>query len=427
MKFLIIHILFLALLPLTLQSQPVVSIKVYGMISPAATDYIHKGIIRAEALQAECIIIHLNTPGGLLQSTRTIVSDILDSPVPVIVFVSPGGAQAGSAGVFLTLAAHVAVMAPGTNIGAAHPVYSNSQPDTVMNEKITNDAIAFITTIAEKRHRNVEWAIASVRNSQSITENEALKMNVIDLIAANDREILKFINGKTFVVASGRKTIQVNNAAIEEIEMTWIEKLLHIISDPNIAYVLFMLGLYGLMFEVFNPGVFFPGIIGSICFVLALYAMNTLPVNYAGVALIVLAVLLFILEIKIISHGVLAIGGIISMILGSMMLIRTDREWDIAAISWSIILPSVIATAIFFLFIIGMGLKAQRRKPVSGILAMVGETGKVISALQPKGTVLVHGEIWNAVSEQEDNIPEGVHIRVLFIEKFMLHVESIDT
>jgi membrane-bound serine protease (ClpP class) len=427
MKYFIIHILFLVLLPLTVLSQPVISLRVKGMIGPAVADYIHRGISKAVAIHAECVIIHLNTPGGLLQSTRTIVSDILDAPVPVIVFVYPGGSQAGSAGVFLTLAAHVAVMAPGTNIGAAHPVYSTGQPDTVMNEKITNDAIAFITTIAEKRHRNVEWAIASVRQSKSITENEALKMNVINFIAQNDQELLHYINGKTLTVSAGSKTIHINNASIKEVEMTWFEKLLHTISDPNIAYVLMMLGIYGLLFEVFNPGVFFPGIVGGICFVLALYALNTLPVNYAGAALIVLAVLLFILEIKIISHGVLAIGGIIAMILGSMMLIQTGQEWDIAGVSWSIILPSVIITSIFFLFVVGMGLKAQRLKPASGIQAMVGETGKVITALQPKGTVIVHGEIWNAISQKEDFIYEGARIRVLSIENFTLYVESIDT
>jgi membrane-bound serine protease (ClpP class) len=427
MKYFIIHTLFLFLLPLTMLSQPVISLRVKGMIGPAVADYIHRGISKAAALHAECIIIHLNTPGGLLQSTRTIVSDILDAPVPVIVFVYPGGSQAGSAGVFLTLAAHVAVMAPGTNIGAAHPVYSTGQPDTVMNEKITNDAIAFITTIAEKRHRNVEWAIASVRQSKSITENEALRMNVINFIARNDQELLHYIDGKTLAVSAGSKTIHVDNASINEIEMTWFEKLLHTISDPNIAYVLMMLGIYGLLFEVFNPGVFFPGIVGGICFVLALYALNTLPVNYAGAALIVLAMLLFILEIKIVSHGVLAIGGIIAMILGSMMLIQTGEEWDIAAVSWSIILPSVIVTSLFFMFIVGMGLKAQRLKPVSGIEAMVGETGKVITSLQPKGTVIVHGEIWNAVSQKEDFIYEGARIRVLSIKNFTLHVESIDT
>ncbi|HEX3081439.1 MAG TPA: nodulation protein NfeD, partial [Puia sp.] len=289
-------------MPLLLTAQTVISIKIDGAINPVAATFIHRSIEKASNDNAVCLLIHLNTPGGLLKSTRLIVGDILESPVPVIVYVSPAGAHAGSAGVFVTLAADIAAMAPGTNIGAAHPVTLQGTPDSIMNNKSTNDAAAFIRTIAEYRNRNLEWAEDAVRQSVAITETEALRKNIIDLIASNDRELLSQIDGRTIKRDSSRFVLHTRGATIQLLEMGFTEKLLNIISDPDIAYILLMLGLLGLLFELFNPGIIFPGIIGFISLVLAFYALNTLPVNYAGLALIVFGVVLLLLEIKVVSH-----------------------------------------------------------------------------------------------------------------------------
>jgi len=302
MKHILLYCLFIFLFPPVIDAQTVISMKIDGTINPASADFIHNGIEKAAREKAECIIIHLNTPGGLLKSTRMIVSDLLESSVPVIVYISPGGAQAGSAGVFITLAAHIAAMAPGTNIGAAHPVTLQNQIDSIMNEKVTNDAAAFIRSIAEKRHHNIEWAENAVRKSFSYSETEALKDSAIDIIAKSETDLLAKIDGKIVYLSSGTKTLHTASAIVKEHKMSAWEKILNIISDPNIAYILFLLGLYGLMFELYNPGSILPGIVGVIALILALYSMHTLPINYAGLALIIFSVILFLLEIKIVSH-----------------------------------------------------------------------------------------------------------------------------
>jgi membrane-bound serine protease (ClpP class) len=251
-------------------AQKVISIRVEGSINPASAAFIKSGIDKATDEKAAFLLIHLNTPGGLLKSTRVIVGDILQSPVPVVVYVSPGGAHAGSAGVFITMAAHVAAMAPSTNIGAAHPVSGGgAQMDSVMSSKTTNDAAAFIRTIAEKRNRNLDWAEEAVRNSVSITEVEAVQKGVVDLITKNESDLLKQINGREVEVTSGRVTLQTANAAIDRMEMNFVEKLLNTISDPNIAYILMMIGFYGMLFELYSPGAIVPGVIGGICLILA--------------------------------------------------------------------------------------------------------------------------------------------------------------
>jgi membrane-bound serine protease (ClpP class) len=395
MKCLILYLICYWLLPVFVFSQTVVSINIDANINPATEEFIHQSIKRAKKENASCLIIHLNTPGGLVQSTRVIVSDIMASPVPVIVYVSPPGAHAGSAGVFITLAAHIAAMAPGTNIGAAHPVGMEGTIDSIMSEKITNDAVAFIRAIAEKRKRNIEWAEDAVRKSVSITASEALGKKVIDLVAKDDQELLQDIDGKMAQVNNGSVLLHTRTAIVQTYDMSFIEKILNIICDPNIAYLLLLLGFYGLLFELYNPGAILPGIIGVIALTLAFYSFHTLPVNYAGLALIVFAIILFLLEIKISSHGLLAISGIVSMLLGSMMLIRGDAG-EVSRISTSVIISAVTVSALFFFFIIGMGIKAQRAKPVTGIDALIGKTGLVLETLAPSGTVLVHGEIWKA-------------------------------
>ncbi len=377
----------------------------------------------AASENAECLIIKLNTPGGLLKSTRVIVSDILDSPVPVAVFVFPGGSQAASAGVFITLAGHIAAMAPGTNIGAAHPVTMQGEQDSIMNEKATNDAAAFIRTISEKRERNVQWAEDAVRKSLSITETEALKANVIDLTAVSVEDLLDKIDGKEISLSSGMKVLQTKDAAVTEIGMSLRQKILNLISDPNIAYIFLMIGIYGIMFELYSPGTIFPGVIGGISLIIAFYSLHTLPVNYAGLALIIFAIILFIAEIKIISHGLLTIGGIISLTLGSIMLINMESTLEVFRISWHVILVFVILTAAFFIFAIGFAIKAQIRKPVTGIEGMTGERGEAITDLSPEGQIMVHGEIWNAEC-QDGPVSKGTKVEVIKVLNLKLLVRK---
>ena len=405
-------------------SQQVVLLKIDGAINPASASFIQRGIEQAAEKNAECLVIQLNTPGGLLTSTRIIVSAILESKIPVIVYVSPSGAHAGSAGVFITMAAHIAAMAPGTNIGAAHPVEMEGKMDSVMGEKVTNDAAAFIRTIAEKRNRNLKWAEVAVRKSQAITETEALDTNVIDLIAKNIDDLLHQIDGKQVETAHGSITLHTKGARIEPMEMGWAERLLDLLSDPNIVYILFMLGTYGLMFELYNPGSIFPGIVGVISLILAFYSMHTLPINYAGLALMIFGIILFLLEIKIVSHGMLAIGGAVSLFLGSIMLIRTSSILEFVEISWTVIVASVALTSFFFVFLLGLGLKVQRKKPTTGIEGLIGEIGESLTLLNPQGTVRVHGELWQGESIGS-KIAKGERVRVLEIQNLKLRVEQV--
>jgi membrane-bound serine protease (ClpP class) len=353
------------------------------------------------------------------------VGELLESKVPVIVYISPAGAHAGSAGLFVTLAADIAVMCPGTNIGAAHPVNLQGGTDTIMNSKSVNDAAAFIRTIAEFRKRNLEWSEEAVRQSVAITSTEALQKNIIDLIVSNDRELLDQVDGRVVIHHEGNLVLHTRGATIQVLEMGFTEKILNVISDPDVSYIFLMLGLIGLLFELFNPGAIFPGIVGVISLVLAFYALNTLPVNWAGLALIVFGVVLMLLEIKIISHGLLAIGGIVSLLIGSLMLIRPESNLEFGRISRSLIFSMVTVSAGFFLFVIGMGLKAQRRKPLTGIEGMPGETGETIDPLNPSGRVMVRGEIWNAVSVGGD-LKKGEKVRVTGVKDLTLHVEQIN-
>ncbi len=399
-------------------------ISIDGAINPATADFIHQTIEKATEAKSECLIINFNTPGGLLKSTRIIVTDILTSPIPVVVYVSPSGSQAASAGVFITLASHFAVMAPGTNIGAAHPVSIGEQKDSVMMEKATNDAAAFIRTISEKRNRNIKWAEDAVRKSLSITETEALKERVIDTIANDIGRLLQILQNKEIETTAGKRILNTENAVILTVEKSFQQKLLDILSDPNLAYILMMLGIYGLLFELYNPGSIFPGVVGFICLILAFYSLHTLPINYAGIALILFAIVLFILEIKIMSYGLLTIGGIISLALGSIMLIENESFFDFVTISWEVILIAVLLTTAFFIFAIGLGLKAQRSKPTTGIEGIIGETGEVMNDLRPDGLVRVHGEIWNATS-LDGILRRGTKIKVQEIEKLKLKVRKI--
>lgn len=418
--FLVLILLSSTLFP---QTTRVVVITAESAVQPALEDYIQMGIDKTIALEAECLIIKLNTPGGLLSTTRSIVQKFLNSKIPIIVYVAPSGSQAASAGVFITLAAHIAVMAPGTNIGAAHPVSLQGQQDSILMTKATNDASAFIRSISEKRKRNVKWSEDAVRKSISITEKEALELNVIDFIADDLEVLLNQINGRELETTEGILKLNTSDCEIIILEKTLAQEILSIISDPNIAYILLMLGIYGLFFELYNPGAIFPGVIGAICIILAFYSMNTLPINYAGLALILLSVVLFILEIKIISHGLLTIGGIISLFLGSLMLIDPTSLLETMEISMELIIFIIVITTLFFLIIISLGIKAQKNKPVTGIEGMMGEIGIALTDLQPTGEVMVHGEYWHAVSV-DDDICKGDKVEVVSINDLKLTVKN---
>ncbi len=420
----IVMILILTGCLLYSQQAKVLIITLDGTINPATSGFIHSSIVKATDLKAECLIIKLNTPGGLLKSTRVIVTDILQSPVPVVVYVYPQGSQAASAGTFITLAGHLAAMAPGTNIGAAHPVTMEGKADSTMIEKATNDAAAFIKSISEKRNRNIKWAENSVRKSVSITETEALRDSVINLIASDTHDLLSKINGHEVETTTGKKILKTSGAQIVEVEMSFQQKILDILSDPNIAYILFMIGFYGLLFELYNPGSIFPGVAGGIALILAFYSMHTLPVNYAGLALIVFAIILFVLEIKIISHGLLTVGGVISLTLGSFMLFDTDEFWEAAKISWEVIIFVVLFSLAFFTFAIGLGIKAQKRKPVSGQAGLIDEIGEAFTNISPTGKVKIHGEYWNAES-LEDPIKKGEKVIVAEVVNLVLKIKKV--
>jgi membrane-bound serine protease (ClpP class) len=422
-------LLFFALL-ITLQAdlwaQKVVAITVDGTINPASASFIERGIKKAEKDNAQCLLINLNTPGGLLKSTRVIVAGIMSARVPVVVYVTPPGAHAGSAGVFITMAAHVAAMAPATNIGAAHPVAGGGQAmDTTMNRKATNDAVAFIRTIAEKRNRNADWAEEAVRQSESVTGIVAVQKNVVDLVSTSTRELLQQLDGREVSLNAASRVLKTANASIENLEMSFAEKILNILSDPNLAYILLMIGFYGILFELYNPGAIFPGIAGGIGLILGLYALHALPLNYAGLALIVFGIILLILEIKVTSYGLLTIGGVASLILGSLMLIREDPVFPLLRLSLAVVLTTVALSVLFFLFVLGAGLKAQRAKPTTGVEGFIGEEGIVLTSLDPEGTVRVHGEIWQARASSPGRIEAGTRIKVLDEHNFLLTVEPV--
>jgi membrane-bound serine protease (ClpP class) len=407
------------------ESRLVYHIKIDGSINPSTSDYIHKSIEEAKNKNAECLVIELNTPGGLLKSTRYIVTDLLTSPVPVIVFVSPSGSQAASAGVFITLASNIAVMAPGTNIGASHPVNTQGGMDSVMGEKVTNDAAAFIRSISEKRKRNVQWAEDAVRKSVSITETEALRDSVIDLIANDMNDLLQKIDGREVETSSGKKILSTKNYTIVNFEEGWFQKFLGIISDPNIAYILMMIGMWGIILEFYHPGGILPGVVGVICIVLGLYGLHTLPINYAGLALIVLAIILFIAEIKITSYGMLTVGGVICLFLGSMMLIDTSSPLEAAIdISMSVVITTVLIISLLFMLLAWLVIKAHRRRAMTGESGMLGEIGEVFEDITGGfGSVKIMGEIWKA--ESNENIPKGSKVKVAGVKDLTIRVNKI--
>jgi len=384
-------------------------IVVDGSINPAVDDFIRESLGRAKANGSRALIIQLDTPGGLLSSTQAIVKDLLGAPVPVIVYVAPSGAGAGSAGVFITMAAHIAAMAPGTNIGAAHPVAGGGQEvKGVMGEKIENFTASFSETIAQRRGRNTEWAIQAVRKSVSITESEALKKNVIDIVARDIDDLLKQAHGRKVDVEGRFEPLKLERVRIVRHEMSLKQTILNALADPNIAYLLMMAGILGLYMEFSHPGVIFPGVAGAICLLLALTAFHVLPINYAGLALILLGIALLIGEAFAPSFGVLGIGGMIALALGSFFLF--DTESSDLAVDRSIIITTVATLGAVVLAVSYLVFRAQKAKPALGYEGLVGEIGEVRARLSPMGKVFVHGEYWNAESDTEIEVGEKVEV-----------------
>ena len=400
-------------------------ITVNATITPPIAQYILQSIEAANRGGAQGIIILLDTPGGLDLAMRDIVKGLLNAPLPVIVFVYPSGARAASAGVMITVAAHIAAMAPGTNIGAAHPVNIGvgGAMDKTMVSKVENDAAAYGRGIAGQKGRNEDWVERAVRQSESITADDALKNKVIDLVATDVRDLLEKIDNKTVFLASGKVKVVLNTrgAIINEKKMSLRQGILAAISDPNIAYILMLVGLAGLYFEFTTPGALLPGIIGGISLLLSFFALQTLPVNYTGVLLIIFGVLLFIAEVKVLSHGLLTVGGIVSLVLGSLMLF--DSPDPALRVSLQVLIPAVATISLFFAAVIALVIKAQRQKHYLGEGAVVGEEGEAVTDILADGRVFVKGEYWQAGSDRP--VAKGQRIRVLGVAGMKLKIEGL--
>jgi membrane-bound serine protease (ClpP class) len=400
-------------------ARPVSVIDIDGAITPITVRLLAAAIERAQAEGSQALVVQLNTPGGLERSMRSMVQSILNSEIPIIVYVAPTGARAASAGVFLTMAAHVAAMAPATNMGAAHPVAVGGQMDKDMLKKVENDAAAFARTLATERGRNAEWMEKAVRSSVSVTEREALKLKVIDLIADSLPDLLEKIDGRVVKTKRGAVTVETKGAPVKVIDIRFRDRFLALITDPNIAYILMMVGMLGIFFELSNPGVVLPGVIGGISLILAFFAFQSLPINWAGLLLILFGVALLIAEIKIASHGVLTIGGVVSMVLGSFMLYEAPEAGF--RVSWTVILPTVGASAGLVVWAVSAGLRAMMRPPTTGAAGMIGQQAVVRAALDPEGQVQLDGELWRAVAEDAP-VPAGETVRVTGVDGLTLRV-----
>ena len=397
--------------------------KVDGTIGPITAKFMIEAIDRAEQQQAECVVFELDTPGGLDDSMRDIIKRIMSAKLPVVVFVAPPGSRAASAGAFITMAAHVAAMSPGTAIGAAHPVSigQSLQTDTNMAAKVTNDAAAYIRSIAEKRGRNIDWANSAVKESVSLSETEALARKVIDLVAPNTVTLMTLLDGRTVKLNETTVTLKTKDATLTRLEMNWHDELLHAIANPNLAYILLMLGLMGLYFELANPGAVLPGVVGAIALILAFFAFQTLSVNYAGILLIVLAIVLIIVDIITPTLGVLTVGGLVAMFIGSLMLFNHNLD-PAMQLSLQVIIPVVLITGAFFALGVWLSLKSMIRRPVSGIEGLIGQQGDARTAItRDGGTAFVAGTHWNAVADTE--IPAGRRVEIVAVKQMTLKVE----
>jgi membrane-bound serine protease (ClpP class) len=422
--FIFIMTLFLGMLSLAGvvkgESKDIHIMTVDAAIGPAVAGFVEKTIYDANDVKAACVIIALDTPGGLVESMRTIVKAIFNSDIPVIVFVSPSGARAASAGVPITMAADVAAMAPGTNIGAAHPVGPGGQEiSETMAQKAVNDMAAYIKSIAKKRGRNSDWAEKAVRESVSITETEAVKQNVVDLIARDMDDLITQLNGRKIVE---KGTLKLDSATRKMILEDFRTKVLKTISDPNIAYILLLIGLAGLFFELSIPGAVFPGVVGAMALILAFFSMQTLPVNYAGLLLIGLAMIFFIVEMKVTSYGLLSLAGVLSLLLGTLMMFKGDNP--AMQLEWQVVIPTILLVSGFFVVVAAMVFKAQVSQPKTGDAGLIGKKGVVRHPLRPEGKIFIHGELWQARAHIALEV--GTKVRVTEVNGMVLTVEPLE-
>jgi len=397
---------------------PVYVTRLEGVVSPVMAEALDRALARAESAHSPALVIELDTPGGLETSMRDMVKRMLAAKVPVIVWIEPSGGRAASAGVFITMAADVAAMAPGTNIGAATPINMQGPMDSTLARKATNDAAAFARTVAHQRGRNAEWAEDAVRHAVAASETEAVDLHIVDFVSGSLSDVLERADGRSWRRGDDTQTIATRGRPTERIDAGFRMRMLALLADPNVAYILMLLGFYGILFELQNPGAILPGVVGGIALILAFFALSTLPVNSAGVALIVLGIVFFIAEIKVTSHGVLAAGGILAMLLGSLLLFHGDTR-----VSFGVIAGGTVVTAAFFLWIVGAGIRAQRGKVQTGVPAMIGLPGEVIERVAPTGRVRIGGVLWNARSVTPLEI--GTDVEIVAVDGLTVEVRPL--
>ncbi|HUK65163.1 MAG TPA: nodulation protein NfeD [Dongiaceae bacterium] len=398
----------------------VLVVRLDGPVSPVTAEAVGSALTRAEDSGYAALVVEIDTPGGLETSMRDIVKRFLSSRVPVITWVTPSGARAASAGVFIVMAADFAAMSPGTNIGAATPINLQGPMDSTLARKATNDAAAFARTLALQRHRNAAWAEKAVREAVAVDEVEAVKLGVVDTVAATLPELLALADGREWRRGDEHHRLATRGLPIERIEPGFRQRLFALVADPNVAYLLMLIGFYGILFELQNPGAILPGIIGAISLILALLALSVMPINVAGIALILLSMVFFVAEIKVASHGLLAAGGVLSLLLGSALLFRVGSGVGVA---WPVILGATAATTVFFLAVVGAGLRAQRRHVVTGAPGMVGRHAVVVERLSPEGRVRLGDELWSAVGDT--TVETGHEVVITAIEGLTVRVRPV--